>query len=69
MDKTLKIKRSRNASLDKRRARAGYFFVAPFVLGIILIYLPILIDSLWISFHEEVPAIGPDGVPGFDLHI
>ena len=67
MDKTLKIKRSRNASLDKRRARAGYFFVAPFVLGIILIYLPILIDSLWISFHEEVPAIGPDGVPGFDL--
>ena len=45
MDKPLKIKRSRHASLDKRRARAGYFFVAPFVLGIILIYLPILPDA------------------------
>ncbi len=56
MDKPLKIKRSRRASLDKRRARAGYFFVAPFIIGIILIYLPILIDSVWLSFHEQVNA-------------
>ena len=66
MDKPLKIKRSRHASLDKRRARAGYFFVAPFVLGIILIYLPILIDSFWISFHAEIPVF-VDGVAGFAL--
>ncbi|MBQ7363452.1 MAG: sugar ABC transporter permease [Clostridia bacterium] len=62
MDKALKIKRRRHASLDKRRARAGYFFVAPFVLGIILIYLPILIDSIWLSFYEELPII-VDGLP------
>ena len=62
MDKPLKIKRSRHASLDKRRARAGYFFVAPFVLGIILIYLPILIDSLWLSFHQQLTEI-QNGVP------
>ena len=62
MDKPLKIKRSRNASLDKRRARAGYFFVAPFILGIILIYLPILIDSIWLSFHKELTEI-VNGVP------
>ena len=62
MDKPLKIKRSRNASLDKRRARAGYFFVAPFILGIILIYLPILVDSIWLSFHKELTEI-VNGVP------
>jgi ABC-type sugar transport system permease subunit len=48
MDKPLKIKK-RRASLDARKARSGYFFVAPFIIGIILIYLPILIDSVWFS--------------------
>ncbi len=62
MEKTLKIKRRRHASLDKRRARAGYFFVAPFILGVILIYLPILIDSIWLSFYQELPVI-VDGLP------
>ena len=37
-------------SLDSRKARAGYVFVLPFLLGIVLIYLPILLDSLWVSF-------------------
>ena len=37
-------------SLDKTKARAGYFFVLPFLLGIVLIYLPILFDSIWYSF-------------------
>ena len=45
------VRRSRNASLEKKRARAGYIFVLPFILGIVLIYLPILIDSIWWSFH------------------
>ena len=62
----LTIKRRRHASLDKRRARAGYFFVAPFILGIILIYLPILIDSIWLSFFEELPVI-VDGLPSSKL--
>ena len=42
----------RKPSLDKRRARAGYLFVLPFILGIVLIYLPILIDSVWFSFSK-----------------
>ena len=51
MSNDLKIKR-RRGSLEKRRARAGYLFVLPFILGILLIYLPILIDSVWFSFSD-----------------
>ncbi len=40
------------SSLDARKARAGYVFVLPFILGIVLIYLPILIDSIWFSFND-----------------
>ena len=53
MEKTLKIKTRRPASLEKRKARAGYVFVLPFILGIVLIYLPILIDSLCFSFYTK----------------
>ena len=52
MENTLKLKTRRPASLDKRKARAGYVFVLPFILGFVLIYLPILIDSLCFSFYE-----------------
>ena len=52
MEKSLKIPKRRAASLDKRKARNGYFFVAPFIVGIILIYLPILLDSIWFSFYD-----------------
>ena len=53
MEKTLKIKKHRSASLEKRKARAGYVFVLPFIVGVLLIYLPILIDSIWLSFYER----------------
>ena len=52
MEKTLKIPKRRRASLTARKARKGYLFVAPFVIGIILIYIPILLDSIWFSFYE-----------------
>ncbi len=67
MDKPLKIKR-RKVSLDSRKARAGYFFVAPFVLGIILVYLPILFDSILTSFFTvDYSNIDPVNVfVGFD---
>jgi ABC-type sugar transport system permease subunit len=45
-------KRRRSASLGKRKARGGWLFVLPFVLGFILIYLPIVFDSIKYSFHE-----------------
>ena len=56
MENTLKIKPRRSASLEKRKARSGYVFVLPFILGIVLIYLPILIDSLWFSFYASEAA-------------
>ena len=52
----------RRASLDARRARAGYAFVLPFVLGILLIYLPILIDAIWFSFSKV--SVDPNSVTG-----
>ena len=40
------------ASLDKKKARAGLLFVLPFILGFIIIYLPVIIDSIRYSFCE-----------------
>ena len=48
----LNIPRKKRASLDARKARQGYFFVAPFIIGIVLIYIPILLDSIWFSFNR-----------------
>ena len=50
MEKSLKIPKRHRASLTTRKARNGYFFVSPFLIGIVLIYLPILFDSVWFSF-------------------
>ncbi len=46
-----KKRRRRSKSLDKHRARAGWMFVLPFLIGFILIYLPIVYDSLKSSFY------------------
>ena len=48
------------ASLDKRKARSGYVFVLPFILAVILIYIPILIDSIWMTFSDGVNDVGFD---------
>ena len=45
-------KKKRGASLDVRKARAGWFFILPFLIGFVLIYLPIIYDSIKYSFHE-----------------
>ncbi len=36
----------RVASLDKRKARAGWMFVLPFLIGLIFVYAPIVFNSL-----------------------
>jgi len=53
-------KRSRGASLDKKKARYGWFFVAPFLIGFFLIYLPMIVESVGFSFMETntVPGGG-----------
>ena len=48
----LTIPKRKRASLDARKARQGYYFVAPFIIGIVLIYIPILLDSIWFSFNR-----------------
>ncbi len=47
-----KVKKRKIASLDKKKARAGWVFVLPFVIGFLVVYLPIICNSLWMSFHE-----------------
>jgi ABC-type sugar transport system permease subunit len=43
-------KRRRAASLEKRKARGGYIFVLPFILGLLIVYLPVIIDSFKSTF-------------------
>jgi ABC-type sugar transport system permease subunit len=43
-------KRRKTTSLDKIKARAGWWFVAPFVIGFVLVYLPIVSESIYFSF-------------------
>ena len=51
-------KRRRGASLDVKKARAGWIFVLPFILGFVLIYIPIIFDSIKYSFHEIDILVG-----------
>ena len=44
------VKKKKIASLDRRKARAGWFFVLPFIVGFALIYLPIVFSSIKVSF-------------------
>jgi len=55
---TVKTKRKKIASLDARKARAGWVFVLPFVLCFIIIYLPIIVNSIRFSFNEIVNQRG-----------
>jgi len=57
-------KRRRSASLDVRKARAGWIFILPFLIGFVLIYLPVIFDSIKYSFHEIEILVGG----GFELH-
>ncbi len=64
MDKKISLKLPRRRkSLDARRARAGYLFTLPFILGIFLVYLPILLDSIWFSFNREIDGPMVNGMP------
>ncbi len=55
-------KKHKGVSLDSRKARSGYIFVLPFIIGVILIYLPILLDSIWFSLGD-LKSVVIDGMP------
>lgn len=42
----------RTVSLDKKKARAGWIFVLPFVIGFALIYLPMIAQSVAYTFNK-----------------
>ena len=51
-------KRRKIASLDRRKSRAGWFFVLPFLIGFVVIYLPMIYESIVLSFSEMVNVDG-----------
>ena len=51
-------KKKKIASLDRKKARAGWIFVLPFLIGLVFIYLPILWESISYSFYNYVPVDG-----------
>ena len=50
MTNTVEVKKTKKkkkaTSLEKKKARAGWIFVLPFVLGLVLIYIPIVFESI-----------------------
>ena len=56
--KAAPVKKKKIASLDKRKARAGWFFVLPFVIGLVFIYLPIIWESVSFSFFNYTTVDG-----------
>ena len=58
-----KTKKRKVASLDKKKARAGWVFVLPFAIGFLLVYLPIIWNSIYMSFHSLQIVTGG----GFEL--
>ena len=50
-------KKKKASSLNARKARSGWWFVAPFVVGFVLIYLPIIVESITYTFCE-VTSLG-----------
>ena len=47
-------KKRRTRSLDKVRARAGWLFVLPFLIGFIGIYIPVVIQSIKSTFYGGI---------------
>ena len=52
------VKKRKGASLDRKKARAGWVFVLPFIIGLVVVYLPIIWTSLKLSFHQMVVQQG-----------
>jgi len=58
-------KRRKKAALDARKARAGWFFIMPFLAIFVIVYLPIIIDSIRFSFSKLIIVDGGGYVTQF----
>ena len=55
----VKKKKKKSKSLEKQKSIFGWLFILPFLLGFVLIYLPMIISSLQISFSSiEYEKVG-----------
>lgn len=45
-------KKKRGKSLNVQKSRMGWVFIAPFLIGFFLIYLPMIVESIQFSFSE-----------------
>ena len=50
--KPLKVKKRKAKSLEKQKSTFGWLFILPFLLGFVLIYLPMIVSSIQISFSS-----------------
>lgn len=50
--KSQKRRSAKVASLDRKKARAGWLFVLPFIIGLVLIYMPVIFNSIKYSFNS-----------------
>ena len=50
-------KKKKIVSLDRKKARAGWLFVLPFLVGLVLIYFPIIFESIQYSFFNYSPPV------------
>ena len=69
--KTKSVKKKKMASLDKRKARAGWVFVLPFVIGFVLIYLPVLFESLSasVTYRDKIDGKWVETFVGFKAYV
>ncbi len=65
-------KHKSKATLAERKARKGWFFVLPFVIGLIVLYIPMVIDSVAFSmttfmqrFDQDTQIITQYIAPGY----
>jgi len=58
-------KKKGGRSLERKKARAGWIFTMPFLIGFIMIYLPIVFESIKSTFYIS-SAVNGDVFVGFD---
>ena len=61
-------RKKQGLSLTTKKALSGWLFVLPFIIGIIFIYAPIVVDSVMYSFSSNSSVLQGEGLEnvGFD---
>lgn len=52
--------KNKKTVLFEKRARFGYIFIAPLILGICLIFIPNLIQTFWYSISDAAAKVGAE---------